>query len=97
MPLKPANCSTPHCPNSTYRLRCDTCLAQEASHKVLQSHQAGCTHGHSITGDYEMVIRLLPEYSGAHPQPGYMLDVCKECLRELNERPYNASRYRIPH
>ena len=51
--------------------------------------QEMCNHSHSITGDFAVVKRLLPEYVGGHPQAGYMLDVCKECLTELPERPYN--------
>jgi hypothetical protein len=39
-----------------------------------------------------MIKRLLPEYMGGHAQPGYMLDVCKMCLQELQERPYNPVR-----
>ena len=50
-----------------------------------------CKHAHSVTGDFGLVQRLLPEYNGGHPQPGYMLDICKICLKELPERPYNPS------
>jgi hypothetical protein len=40
-----------------------------------------------------MIVRILPAYKGGHPQPGYMLDVCKECLKELQERPYYPMRH----
>ena len=66
--------------------------AQESSQRSLQAKEDDCDHRHSITGDYQMVKRLLPEYRGGQPQPGYMLDVCKACLKELPERPYSPSR-----
>jgi hypothetical protein len=50
-----------------------------------------CMHMHSITGDFGMILRLLPDYTGGHPQPGYMLDICKACLKELPERPYSKA------
>lgn len=87
-----AKCLTPGCPNTSYRLHCPSCLAQEASTRLLQADEGICTHRYSVTGDYEMIKRLVPEYAGGHPQPGYMLDVCKTCLKELQERPYNPGR-----
>jgi len=92
MPTKPVKCITPGCPNMTYHLRCLSCSAEEANRRVLEAAEGKCIHSHSITGDYEMVKRLLPEYKGGHPQDGYMLDVCKTCLTELPERPYNPGR-----
>lgn len=59
---------------------------------LLQPTQSDCEHSHSITGDYKMIKRLLPEYQGGQSQPGFMLDVCKACLQELRERPYSPSR-----
>jgi hypothetical protein len=50
-----------------------------------------CMHMHSITGDFGMILRLLPDYAGGHPQQGYMLDICKACLKELPERPYSMA------
>src|SRR2546422_8767916 len=88
----PAKCVTPNCPNMSYHLRCISCSALEVSRRSLQVAQGTCAHSHSMTGDFGMVMRLLPEYKGGHPQPGYMLDVCKACLKELQERPYNATR-----
>jgi len=85
-------CATPNCPNTSYRLHCPSCLAQQASERLLRAGQGACIHGHSITGDFDMILRLLPAYTGGHPQPGYMLDVCGECLKELEERPYNPGR-----
>jgi len=82
-------CMTTDCPNMTYHLHCLACSAQEASRRLLRAAEGHCVHGHSITGDYGMVMRLLPEYKGGQPQDGYMLDVCKDCLQELQERPYN--------
>lgn len=82
-------CMTPGCPNMTYYVQCLSCSAQEVRRKLLQAAEGTCAHDHSITGDYGMVRRLLPEYQGGHPQSGYMLDVCKACLKELPERPYS--------
>jgi hypothetical protein len=87
-----AKCVTPNCPNLSHHLRCIPCSALEVSRRSLQAALGICAHNHSITGDYEMIVRLLPAYKGGHSQPGYMLDVCKSCLKELQERPYNASR-----
>ena len=85
-------CATPDCPNMSYHTLCLTCSAQEATRKLQHASEGVCTHGHSITGDYDMIKRLLPDYKGSEPQPGYMLDVCKICLQELPERPYNPTR-----
>lgn len=82
-------CSTPNCRNMSYHVLCLSCSAQEVRRSLLQAAEGTCAHVHSITGDYGMVQRLLPEYKGGQPQPGYMLDVCKDCLKELPERPYN--------
>lgn len=88
---QPVKCMTPGCPNMSRHLHCLSCSAQEASRRLLQAAEGTCSHIHSITGDYGMVRRLLPEYKGGHPQPGYMLDVCKACLKELPERPYGLT------
>jgi hypothetical protein len=88
----PTKCVTPDCPNMTDALLCTPCLALEASQRSPQAVQETCAHGHSVIGDFDMIIRLLPEYKGGHSQPGYMLDVCKACLMELQERPYNPMR-----
>ena len=85
-------CITPNCPNMSYHVHCLSCSAQEVSRMSLQEAEGTCMHGHSITGDYGMIKRLLPEYEGSYPQSGYMLDVCKACLRELEERPYYPQR-----
>jgi hypothetical protein len=85
-------CVTPNCPNMSHHLLCLSCSAEEASRRSLLAKAGVCTHSHSITGDYGMIMRLLPEYKGGLPQSGYMLDVCKSCLKELHERPYNATR-----
>jgi hypothetical protein len=90
-------CMTLDCPNTSYHLRCLTCSATEASRKALEQAKGTCAHGHSITGDIGMIIRLLPEYEGGRPQAGYMLDVCKACLIELPERPYNPGRRIVRH
>jgi hypothetical protein len=84
-------CMTPDCPNMSYHTYCLSCSAKEASRALLKASEGLCTHGHSVTGDYGMIKRLLPEYDGGHPQPGYMLDVCKTCLKELPERPYQPA------
>lgn len=89
---KPAKCKTPGCLNMSYHIHCLSCSAQEASRRAMLAAEGICSHGHSITGDYEMIKRFLPDYNGGHPQPGYMLDVCKTCSQELQERPYNPSR-----
>ena len=81
-------CMTPNCPNMSHHLHSLSCSTQEANARLLKSAADICGHGHSITGDYDMIKRLLPEYEGGHSQPGYMLDVCKACLKELQERPY---------
>jgi hypothetical protein len=89
---KPAKCMTPNCPNMSYHIHCLSCSAQEASARALQAAAGLCTHRHSIVGEYEVIKRFLPEYMGGRSQPGYMLDVCKSCLQELQERPYNPTR-----
>lgn len=89
---KPAQCMTPNCPNMSRHLHCPSCSAKEASLRLLQATEGSCAHGHSITGPYELIKRFLPEYKGGHSQPGYMLDVCKTCLQELQERPYTPIR-----
>jgi hypothetical protein len=85
-------CMTPNCPNLSHHLRCIPCSALEVSRRSLQAAQGSCAHNHSITRDFEMILRLLPAYRGGHPHPGYMLDVCKGCLKELQERPYYPMR-----
>lgn len=85
-------CMTPNCSNMSHHLHCLSCSAQEAGARLLKAADGICAHGHSITGDYDMIKRLLPEYEGGHSQPGYMLDVCKACLQELQERPYKQVR-----
>ena len=85
-------CMTPNCPNMSNHPYCLSCSAIEASARLLQASAGLCTHGHSITGEYETIKRFLPEYMGGHAQPGFMLDVCKSCLQELQERPYNPTR-----
>jgi hypothetical protein len=85
-------CATPNCQNLSNHVLCLSCSAQEVSHRLLQAAEGTCLHGHSITGDYGMIMRLLPEYQGSQPQAGYMLDVCKICLQELRERPYRPGR-----
>ena len=90
-------CRTPNCQSMSYHSYCLSCSAQEAKRMSLQAMEETCAHGHSITGDFGMIMRFLPEYKGNHPQPGYMLDVCKACLQELQERPYNAARARRSH
>src|SRR5437870_9575299 len=89
----PGKCATPDCPNMTYELLCIPCSALEANRRLPQPGQVDCAHGHSVIGDFDMIVRLLPEYKGGHPQPGFMLDVCKACLMELQERPYNPLRH----
>jgi hypothetical protein len=91
---EPVKCITLNCPNMSLHLRCLICSAQDASRRSLQAAEGTCAHSHSITGDYGMIMRLLPEYKGGHPQPGYMLDVCAVCLTELRERPYHPTPYR---
>ncbi len=85
-------CKTPSCLSMSHHLYCLRCSAQEAKRRSLLAAEGTCAHGHSITGDFELIKRFLPEYKGSHPQEGYMLDVCKACLQELHERPYNPSR-----
>jgi hypothetical protein len=89
---RPAKCMTFDCGNMSYELQCPTCAAQEATARSFQATVVQCEHGHSITGEYQAIMRQLPTYMGGHPQPGYMLDVCKLCLQELQERPYNPIR-----
>ena len=90
--MKPSKCTTPGCNNLSYHLHCLSCSAQDARARSLQAADGVCAHGHSITGEYETIKRFLPEYMGGHAQPGFMLDVCKTCLQELEERPYNPVR-----
>lgn len=77
--------------NITLPIRCDTSFAQEAT-PALRVPQGACVHGHSITGSFEQIKRLLPDFAGEQPQPGYMLDICKTCLQVLRERPYESRR-----
>jgi hypothetical protein len=91
VPGMPGRCITPYCPNTSHSSKCPSCLTQEASRPPLQGEQGACTHTHSITGDLAMIQRLLPGYAGGEPQHGYMLDVCKTCLKALPERPYNPA------
>lgn len=87
-------CTTSGCINPAQGLLCPSCMAREANGRLLHSADGSCLHNHSITGDFELVKRLLPTYTGGPPQEGYMLDICKTCLKELPERPYNANRNR---
>lgn len=87
-----AKCATPDCPNKSYRLHCPSCLAEEVAQRLLRADTGACMHGHSITGSFETIQRLLPEYTGGPPQPGYILDICKLCLMELRERPIDPGR-----
>lgn len=91
---KPVKCLIPSCPNMSQYLYCLTCSAENARRRSLQAAEGSCAHGHSVTGDYGMIMRLLPEYKGGHPHLGYMLDVCKACLTELPERPCHPTAYR---
>src|SRR6476659_7167496 len=84
-------CRTPGFPNLSHHLYCLSCSAAEASLRSLLALEGSCKHGNSVIGDYGMIKRLLPEYTGGEPQKGYMLDVCKACLKELPERPYNPA------
>lgn len=88
---EPVKCMTPDCPNISYHLYCLSCSAEEVRLRLLKAAEGTCAHLHSVTGDYAMVKRLLPDYEGGHSQPGYMLDVCKACLKELPERPYQPA------
>jgi|SRR5688572_13519807 len=97
MLIELTTCKTPNCPSMTHHVYCLSCSAREAKRKSLKALEGTCEHGHSITGDFEMIMRFLPEYKGGHPEQGYMLDVCKACLQELQERPYNPSRVRRSH
>ena len=92
MPHTTTKCATPGCTNTSYRLHCPSCLAQEAGRRLLRADDGSCMHAHSITGNFDMVRRLLPEYVGGPPQKGYILDVCKSCFQELEERPENPGR-----
>jgi hypothetical protein len=89
---KPGKCMTPNCLNTTHHLLCLSCSAKEQSRKAMEAALGLCIHNHSITGDYDMIMRFLPEYKGGPPQDGYMLDICKSCLQPLQERPYNPVR-----
>ena len=89
---EPSKCTTPNCQNMAYHLHCLSCSAKQARARALQAAKGPCAHAHSVTGEYEMIKRFLPEYKGGHAQPGYMLDVCKTCLQELHQRPYNPVR-----
>lgn len=92
MENEPSKCRTANCLNTSYHLYCLSCSAKEVSARSLQAAVGHCMHGHSVTGPYETIKRLLPDYMGSHAQPGYMLDVCKLCLQVLQERPYNPVR-----
>ncbi|MDQ6694366.1 MAG: hypothetical protein M3014_08075 [Chloroflexota bacterium] len=92
MSYGPAKCATPGCPNTSYRQHCPSCLAEEANQRLVNAAAGECIHGHSVTGDYDMIVRLLPAYSGGPPEPGFLLDVCKTCLKVLQERPCNPVR-----
>ncbi|MEO8286164.1 MAG: hypothetical protein ABI670_06975 [Chloroflexota bacterium] len=89
-------CLTPGCPNRSYGPICPSCLAGSQASEVTRQttgvDQATCPHTHSVTGDFPMVKRLLPDYRGGQPETGYMLDICKTCLKALPERPYNPIR-----
>ncbi len=91
MPYKSSKRATPNYPKTALPIRCDTSFAQGAS-QTLHATQGTCAHGHSITGSFEQIKRLLPGFAGKQPQPGYMLDICKTCLQVLRERPYNSRR-----
>jgi hypothetical protein len=69
-------------------------MSGELSGTLPQANLNSCDHSHSITGEYDVIKRLLPGYTGGPAQEGYMLDICKSCLIALPERPYNANRYR---
>jgi hypothetical protein len=90
-------CATPGCTNISSHLHCPSCLAQEVSSKLLRAAEGACIHTHSVTGNFDMVRRLLPEYAGGPPQKGYVLDVCKACLKELEERPENPGAWARRH
>jgi hypothetical protein len=87
-------CDTIDCPSLAQGLCCPGCSAPETTGELPQISAGSCGHFHSITGEYEVIKRLLPGYTGGPPQEGYMLDICKSCLMALPERPYNANRYR---
>jgi hypothetical protein len=76
---------TPNFPKVALPVSCDSSFVPGAS-------QGACAHGHSITGSFEQIQRLLPDFRGEQPQPGYMLDICKTCLQVLRERPYDSRR-----
>jgi hypothetical protein len=83
--------ATPNFPKTALPVRCDTSFVQGVS-KTLLTSLGACAHGHSITGSFEQIQRLLPDFRGEQPQPGYMLDICKTCLQVLQERPYDSRR-----
>jgi hypothetical protein len=91
---KPVKGTTPKSLDMSHHLHNLSGSPHKASPESLQAQAAKgrCAHGHSITGPYETIKRFLPEYMGGHPQSGYMLDVCKMCFQELQERPYNPTR-----
>ncbi|MEA2574966.1 MAG: hypothetical protein QOH93_2264 [Chloroflexia bacterium] len=97
MPNKAATREIPSRPEVSEELISGTITAQKPGVVLLLSGPVICTHMHSITGDFGMMMRLLPEYTGGHPQHGYMLDVCKTCLKVLPERPYAGGGYRKGH
>src|SRR6188768_818783 len=86
-------CLTSNCPNPAYDSFCPACRATKAIEVSAKKDASLCNHKISITGDFWLIKRLLPEYTGGEPLPGYMLDICKTCLKELPERPY-APAYR---
>jgi hypothetical protein len=75
--------ATSNFPKAALPVSCDSSFVPGAS-------QGDCAHGHSITGSFEQIQRLLPDFKGEQPQPGYMLDICKTCLQVLRERPYDS-------
>lgn len=87
-------CLTPSCPNSAHDSFCPVCMATKVSGESPEMHDNACTHLISVTGDFGLIKRLLPEYAGGEPLPGYMLDICKTCLKELPERPYAPTYHR---
>ena len=86
--------NTIDCPHLAHGSCCPDCSAPETIGELPPISAGSCAHVHSITGEYELIKRLLPGYTGGPSQEGYMLDICKSCLKALPERPYNANRYR---
>ena len=92
MESQASKCKTAGCLNISHHLYCLSCSAEGVKARSLQAAAGVCMHGHSVTGSYDTIKRLLPEYMGSDAQPGFMLDVCKACLQVLHERPYNPIR-----